>query len=279
LIKVLRAQINLFFLSLSFFSRIPVPKSVEYSAKLLNQSGRYFSLVGLLLAAILVVFYLVVQPYFSDTVAIILLVILSLILTGAFHEDGLADMADGIGGGLTVAQRLDIMKDSRIGTYGALSLLMALLLKLMLLIELAQQQQVIASLLLGYGLSRALAASLIFDMTYVTESSGGEIKASKSKPLANQQSLLELLILVSIGLLPLLLFPLYTSIIILAVLLIFRGLFKKWLNANIGGYTGDCLGACQQISELLIYLVIIANVVTPTTAFNLSIITDIVKHS
>jgi len=279
LIKVLRAQINLFFLSLSFFSRIPVPKSVGYSAKLLNQSGRYFSLVGLLLAAILVVFYLVVQPYFSDTVAIILLVILSLILTGAFHEDGLADMADGIGGGLTVAQRLDIMKDSRIGTYGALSLLMALLLKLMLLIELAQQQQVIASLLLGYGLSRALAASLIFDMTYVTESSGGEIKASKSKPLANQQSLLELLILVSIGLLPLLLFPLYTSIIILAVLLIFRGLFKKWLNANIGGYTGDCLGACQQISELLIYLVIIANVVTPTTAFNLSIITDIVKHS
>jgi len=252
-LKNFRHQLNLFYLALSFFSRIPVPKSSYYSPELLNQSGRYFSLVGICLALILCFFYSVISPYFSSNITIALIIIISLLLTGAFHEDGLTDMADGIGGGMTIEKRLLIMKDSRIGTYGAVTLFMALLLKWLTLVELAQSSQFISSLVLGYGLSRAIAGSLIADMHYVSDSD-----TSKSKPLANKQSTNELMLLLFFGCLPLLLLPFFYSVVILISLFVFRVLFKRWLNVRLGGYTGDALGACQQISELIIYLLLIA---------------------
>jgi adenosylcobinamide-GDP ribazoletransferase len=255
-----RHQLNLFYLALSFFSRIPVPKSTEYNPELLNQSGRYFSLVGILLAFILCLFYGLISPFFGVNITITLMIIASLLLTGAFHEDGLTDMADGIGGGMTGEKRLSIMKDSRIGTYGAVTLFMALLLKWSTLVALAQNALLISSLVIGYALSRAVAASLISDMHYVSDKKG-----SKSKPLANKQSTRELIILLFFGCLPLLLLPFLYSLVILTSLTIFRVLFKRWLNARIGGYTGDCLGACQQISELIIYLIVLALSANNTT--------------
>lgn len=252
-LKSFRYQLNLFYLALGFFSRIPVPKSSYYSPELLNKSGRYFSLVGILLALILVTLYTLLTPYFSNNITISLIIIASLLLTGAFHEDGLTDMADGIGGGMTIEKRLAIMKDSRIGTYGAVTLFMALSLKWLVLVELAQSTMFINTLILGYALSRAVAGSLISDMNYVSDSD-----TSKSKPLANKQSTNELMILVLIGCIPLLFQPFFYSVILLSSLFIFRMFFKRWLNARIGGYTGDCLGACQQISELIIYLVLVA---------------------
>ncbi|WP_077339249.1 adenosylcobinamide-GDP ribazoletransferase [Pseudocolwellia agarivorans] len=252
--RYLKRQINLFYLALSFFTRIPVPQSMYYSPVLLNKSGRYFSLIGLLLAGILSLLFTLISPLFPDTISIALLVIVSLLLTGAFHEDGLADMADGIGGGMTVEKRLTIMKDSRIGTYGAVTLFMALALKLLVLIELAQIAYLIPSLFLGYALSRAVAASLIYDLPYVAD-----IDTSKSKPLANKQSPFELRLLFIVGLAPLLFFSLTTALLLILTLFIFRAGFKQWLIKRIGGYTGDCLGACQQLSELLIYLVILAS--------------------
>ncbi|WNC70751.1 adenosylcobinamide-GDP ribazoletransferase [Thalassotalea psychrophila] len=252
--NTIKQQVNLFFLALSFFSRLPVPKNLEYSPQLLNQSGRYFSLVGLLIGIVLIAFYSIVSLLFPISIAIILLMVASLLLTGAFHEDGLADMADGIGGGLTISERLAIMKDSRLGTYGTVTLVCALALKYSLLVELAQQQLILASILVGYALSRATAASLIFDMTYVSDSD-----TSKSKPLAMQQTIEELYILLIIGALPLMLLPFNTILIIAILLIMFRVTFKYWLNKRIGGYTGDCLGGAQQLTELLIYLVIVAS--------------------
>lgn len=262
-LRYLTRQVNLFYLALSFFTRIPVPQSMYYSAELLNKSGRYFSLVGLLLAGILSVTFIIFSCFFSYTISAALLLVVSLLLTGAFHEDGLADMADGIGGGMTVEKRLSIMKDSRIGTYGAAALLMSLTLKLLLFIELAYLGVLISSLFLGYGLSRAVAASLIYDLPYVADAD-----TSKSKPLANKQSPFELMLLVVLGTLPFIFFPLSTLLSILVTLFIFRILFKKWLVKRIGGYTGDCLGACQQLAELLIYLVIIANFTFTLAASN-----------
>lgn len=254
MITKIREELNLFYLALSFFSRLPVPKSMVYSPVLLNQSGRYFSAVGLVLALILVVVYTIIYPYFNHAINILLIVICSLLLTGAFHEDGLADMADGIGGGMTVEKRLLIMKDSRIGTYGAVALFMALALKISLLITLANMNFIVPALIISYPLSRAVTASLIFDMDYVAD-----VDTSKSKPLASKQTLKELTLLLSIGLVPLLLLlPILSSMAVLGVLLVFRQGFKSWLIARLGGYTGDCLGACQQVNELLIYLLLIA---------------------
>lgn len=247
-----KQQLNLFYLALSFFSRLPVPKHIEYSAELLNKSNRYFSLVGILLAAILILSYQLLSMVLPISITVLLVMIISLLLTGAFHEDGIADMADGIGGGMTIEKRLAIMKDSRLGTYGTATLISVLALKYVLLIEIATQGLFVFSILLGYSLSRATAISLISSMDYVNDAD-----LSKSKPIAQHLGETELFIVLAIGCLPLLSFDFITCGIILLCLLIFREGFKRWLNARIGGYNGDCLGAAQQITELLIYLSIL----------------------
>jgi len=259
LIGKIKEQLNLFYLALSFFTRLPVPKSMHYCESLLNQANRYFSLVGVLLGILLSLSYCLFISFLPVTIAILLIMVVSLLLTGAFHEDGLADMADGIGGAFTIDKRLTIMKDSRIGTYGAVTLLMALLLKFTLLVEIAKHDSnhLVLAIFLAAGLSRAVAGSLISAMPYVSDS-----EQSKSKPLAQAQSSKELTILLTIGMAPLIMF--YSSDIIfylLTILITFRWLFKKWLIAKIGGFTGDCLGAAQQISELLIYISILACIV------------------
>ncbi|WP_245942429.1 adenosylcobinamide-GDP ribazoletransferase [Candidatus Colwellia aromaticivorans] len=253
--KIMGEQLNLFYLALSFFTRIPIPQNVRYSAELLNKANRYFSLVGLLLASILAVCYWLISQTLPINVSVLVIMALSLLLTGAFHEDGLADMADGIGGAFNVEKRLAIMKDSRIGTYGSVTLILALALKFSLLFFLAEQDVfiLICALFLGASLSRALAASLISSLPYVSEQS-----SSKSKPLAQSQSKQELLIVVIIGALPLILYSWSVALSCLLILLIFRQLFSRWLLAKIGGFTGDCLGAAQQIAELLIYFVLVA---------------------
>ncbi|UPQ86863.1 adenosylcobinamide-GDP ribazoletransferase [Vibrio sinaloensis] len=249
----MKYQIELFLLALSFFSRIPVPASTPYSAERMNQAGRYFALVGMLLGLLCALVFYVASLLLPLNIALFVMMAWSLLLTGAFHEDGLTDMADGIGGGMSVEKRLSIMKDSRIGTYGASALIMALLGKFLLLNEMAAEPQFWLLIVIGYTLSRAVAASLIYDMPYVSDSD-----ASKSKPLAERQSTQELAILLLSGLLPCLLLPLSTTLLIVGVLVLFRYGFKHWLLKRIGGFTGDCLGAAQQLAELLIYLLLIA---------------------
>lgn len=252
---IMGEQLNLFYLALSFFTRLPIPQSMRYSAELLNKANRYFSLVGLLLASILAVCYWLTSQTLPVSVSVLITMVLSILLTGAFHEDGLADMADGIGGAFDVEKRLAIMKDSRIGTYGSVALILALALKFALLFSLAEQGTLvlICALFLGASLSRALAASLISSLPYVSDES-----SSKSKPLAQNQSKQELFIVVIIGVLPLMLYSTIVALSCLLTLLLFRQLFSRWLRVKIGGFTGDCLGAAQQIAELLIYFVLVA---------------------
>ncbi|AAZ27397.1 adenosylcobinamide-GDP ribazoletransferase [Colwellia psychrerythraea] len=249
------AQLNLFYLALSFFTRLPVPKTMHYSEALLNKANRYFSLVGLVTGLLLALSYVCFSTFLPANISILLTMTISLLLTGAFHEDGLADMADGIGGAFTIEKRLTIMKDSRIGTYGAVTLVMALLLKFTLLVKLAEQDSnhLLLAILLAEVLSRAVAGSLISSMPYVSD-----IEQSKSKPLAQAQSSSELTILLLIGLAPLIFYSSEVIFSLLIVLVLFRWLFKQWLMARIGGFTGDCLGAGQQLSELLIYLTIVS---------------------
>ncbi|CAK2016111.1 Adenosylcobinamide-GDP ribazoletransferase [Vibrio crassostreae] len=245
-------QWELFALAMGFFSRLPMPKNTPYSTERMNRSGRYFSTVGLLLGVLCGGVFLLLNTVLPSSIAIFLMMSFSLMLTGAFHEDGLTDMADGIGGGMTLECRLNIMKDSRIGTYGASALIMALLGKWVLLQELVSLTGVFMVIVTSYTFSRAIAASLIYDMPYVSD-----LDTSKSKPLANKQTKGELVFLLFVGVLPSLWFGLEFAMVLSVVAYLFRAGFKKWLTARIGGFTGDCLGAAQQLMELLIYLVFI----------------------
>lgn len=250
--SAVKYQLELFWLALGFFSRLPIPANTPYSEERMNQAGRYFALVGLLLGALCALCFALVSMVLPTPVAIFIMMCFSLMLTGAFHEDGLTDMADGIGGGMTLERRLTIMKDSRIGTYGASTLVMALLGKFVLLSELAKWQMVIPALVASYVISRGVAASLIHDTPYVSD-----IDTSKSKPLANKQSQVELVVLLASSLIPMLWLELSLVVSMLVVIVPLRFVFRTWLLKRIGGFTGDCLGAAQQLSELTLYMVIL----------------------
>jgi adenosylcobinamide-GDP ribazoletransferase len=213
--------------------------------------------VGWLLAAILIVIYIITEPLVGITPALCILIIFSLLLTGAFHEDGLADTFDGFWGGYTKEHKLNIMKDSRIGTYGTCALVMALLCKFVLLSAIAEQNMLIVSLLIAYPLSRAMAISLVQDMHYISNQDPN--KASKSELVAKPFSLKVLSFVVITGAAACILLPILTIIYLLISCLVLRYWLRFWMTKHINGYTGDCLGTAQQLHELLIYLIILSN--------------------
>ncbi|TXK81635.1 adenosylcobinamide-GDP ribazoletransferase [Rheinheimera tangshanensis] len=241
-------QWQLFCLALAFFSRIPVPASTPYSPELLNQSSRYLSLVGLLLGALQALVLLLAAQLLPFSIAVLLSLISGLVLTGAFHEDGLADTADGLGGGLSLDRKLEIMKDSRVGTYGLVALFSVFLIKWQSLFAL--DTQAVWALVLVAGLSRATAVSLTFVLPYQQLD-----VVSKSKPIATslqKRALLSIWLFV----LPFLYFiPLSLTLSLLAILALSFILLFFYYRSQLQGYTGDLLGAAQQVTELSLYLV------------------------
>lgn len=247
-------QWQLLMLSVSFFSRLPIPQSTPYSSERLAKSNRYFGLVGLLLGTLTASIYHMVSYVVPDTIAVFIAMIVSLILTGAFHEDGLADTADGLGGGMSVERKLAIMKDSRIGTYGTSALICSLGLKFVLLVELAQLSELIPILIVGYTVSRVVAASLIFNTPYVSSTDG-----SKSKPIASNQSLGELSFLVLCGLMTMIfVFQFQVVLLLSTVFMLMQIVLRHYFIQSIKGITGDCLGAVQQVIELTTYFIVLA---------------------
>tara|TARA_R110000751_G_scaffold3930_3_gene18390 strand:- start:32770 stop:33489 length:720 start_codon:yes stop_codon:yes gene_type:complete len=232
-------------------------KNLQYSPSKMRRASRYFPLVGWLLAICLVAVYWVTAPLVGVSVAICLLIIVSLLMTGALHEDGLADTFDGFFGGITSERKLAIMKDSRIGTYGTCALVMALLSKFVLLSALAEQGLIVVSLLLAYPLSRAMALSLVQDMPYLANQVANS--ASKSEPLARPFSLKVLLFVLFSGAMASILLPFWTVAYVVIAALVLRYWLRFWMTKHINGYTGDCLGTAQQLHELLIYFIILSN--------------------
>ena len=119
-----------------FLTRIPVGKNLPYSTANLQSSARYFSWVGLLVGLVGALILIIVNFYFSSALSIAISMLATIILTGAFHEDGLADCFDAFGGGWSNSTILTIMKDSRLGTYGVVGLITSLSIKYLLLLEL-----------------------------------------------------------------------------------------------------------------------------------------------
>ena len=243
----LQEEKTLLLLALSFFTRIPVNFSAEITPAQLNKASRYFAVIGLLIGFICSLVYMGSVEYLPKSIAVLIAMAASLLVTGAFHEDGWADVWDGFGGGWSIEQKLNIMKDSRLGTYGAAALFIILLLKFQSLMALASP---VFALILANTLSRVVATSLIYDMPYVALDA-----TSKVKPLAQHLSNKSLVILLVTGILVSLWFlSLGECFLLFVILFIFRALLAFWFTRQLGGYTGDCLGAAQQSSEIVIYL-------------------------
>ena len=244
----MKREIRIFFTAVMFFTRIPCPSFTDHDPEYLNRSSKYFTLVGILLGALCgFSFWLSIQV-FSPSIAILLSMAASLLLTGAFHEDGLADVCDGFGGGWTKLKILDIMKDSRVGTYGLVGLGLVLAIKFVALNEMPIEMVVLV-LISGHAISRLTSVSLIYTDEYARED-----LLSKSKPLATKMSHADYLIVAFFGLTPLLLMKNYWIFLSIIPLILVKLYFSRYFNKWIGGYTGDCLGAVQQIAEIVYYL-------------------------
>ncbi len=248
---MIRREIQVFLTAIQLYTRIPVSRFLKYSDENLNRSTRYFPLIGLITGGISAGVFLGTHTIFSTAISLLLAITVSILITGAFHEDGLADTFDGFGGGQTPEKILEIMKDSRIGTFGAIALLAALALKFAFLME-VRIETLPLLIITAQMFSRIFPVLMIQTATYVRTDSSG-----KFKPVATRQSLSGLVfaIISGIGLIPLLP-PSYLLIIIPGNFLFFLG-FRWYVNRKIGGYTGDVLGALQQLSELVFYCAVI----------------------
>ena len=250
-------QVRLFFIALQFFTRLPIPRWVGFEPAWLHHASRYFPLVGSVVAAACALVYLAALHLWPPAVAVLLSTAAGIYLTGAFHEDGFADMCDGIGGGQTREQVMEIMKDSRIGTYGAVGAALLLALKCTLLAMMAPFG-VVAALLLAHPLSRLAASSLIWKLDYARDE-------GKAKPLAQEMTTAEFAIGALCAAIPALILGALGTLswVSIGACIAAAAAAALWLGAKfvrrIGGYTGDCLGAVQQVSEVMIYLCLLAS--------------------
>jgi adenosylcobinamide-GDP ribazoletransferase len=251
----MKRQALLFVVAIQFLTRLPVPHLVGFQTSWLSESARFFPLVGALVGAIAVGVWCLGSLFFPPLVAVGLMVSATLLLTGAFHEDGFADVCDGFGGGKTRDAVLAIMKDSRVGAYGSIGVVMMVGLKWSALVSLPYAT--LPVIVIGaHMVSRWCAIGLIWRLPYVRADA-----EAKSKPLANSLSGASWLLSGALGalvLLPTLLLvdPAARSQLAVALLaaLILSGittlLAAGYFKSRIGGYTGDCLGATQQLAEL-----------------------------
>ncbi len=255
-------ELRLFFVALQFLTRLPSPRWVGFEPEWLNQSARHFPAVGLLVGAVAALVLVLAQVLFTPTVAVGLSMAATLLLTGAFHEDGWADTCDALGGGASVGREraLVIMKDSRIGTYGAVGLVLMLGLKAATLTALPLVLAVPA-LLFAHTASRAAAVALIRWLPYA-----GDIEHAKAKPLAQRISSAGLAVALAWVLLLCLALavaaqrwdePAVRPSIMLGLVFVAAAAAwcARWFRQRLGGYTGDTLGATQQLTELLSLLV------------------------
>lgn len=238
-----------FLLAIGFFTRIPIPDLPDFHEQELNLAAKYFPLVGIMVGAFAALVYMLASTVLPQDIAVLLCMVATLLLTGAFHEDGLTDAVDGLGGGWEKEQVLHIMQDSRIGSYGAVSIVMALLLKFTALTHFSPLL-VPAVLVAGHSVSRFCAVLVMATQRYVKY-------AGKSKPLATVMPLTHLGVAAVPGLLPLIWLEPSWYLGLLPVVAVWVW-FSLVIKKRIGGYTGDCLGAMQQLTEIAFYLGVLA---------------------
>ncbi|MDR3451823.1 MAG: adenosylcobinamide-GDP ribazoletransferase [Rhodoferax sp.] len=258
------APIRHFLLAVQFFTRIPVTgrlaQWVGYSPAMLRASAAHFPGVGWLAAFAACSVYALLFIALPDNAAMPLVAaiggtIATVLLTGGFHEDGLADVADGLGGSQQRERALEIMKDSRVGAFGAMALTLALLAKVALLAVLGTEglDAALAALVGGHVLSRFMPLLLVRALPHV-----GDVAGSKSKPLADQITMGALACAALWCFVPLALVGWSQGALFLIASCLTCGLALLWMGRlfarRLQGFTGDCLGATQQVCEIAFYL-------------------------
>lgn len=241
---MIQGQLRLLLTAVQFLTRLPVPAWVGHGPEQLDRAARYYPLVGVGVGLVGAAAFGVASTGLPSPVAALLAVGAMMALTGALHEDGLADTCDGLFGAAGRDDALRIMRDSRLGTYGAAALTLALGLRVTAIAVLPDAG---AALVAAHAGSRLLMVGVLARLPYARAD-------GKAAAVAGGVGPSELAIAVLCGVLPLLLLGVRAG----PALLLAGGLawgMARWFRRRLGGYTGDGLGAVQQVTELAILLV------------------------
>jgi adenosylcobinamide-GDP ribazoletransferase len=244
-------QVKIFFTAMAFLSRLPCSRFASFASEDMEKAPRYFTLIGIIIGALTGLIYYLALQVFSHEISILISMITSVLITGAFHEDGFADSCDAFGSGQNKDQILLIMKDSRIGSYAAIGLILLLLLKFKALSSL-KPELIIPVIIIAHALSRMAAVTVMYLLPYARK----EDKRSKTSTIARSISGLDFIIVFIFGVCPIFLIN-YKYLLLLIPIYIFIALYVRYLSLKLKGYTGDSLGAIQQITEVMVYLIFI----------------------
>lgn len=243
-------MIEKFLLALSFFTRIPVGKR-DLSPLKLADCTPYFPVAGAIIGLIEGVFFLtLLKTGVAPIISAWLTIGFHLLLTGGLHEDGLADTADGLASGRDKEQKLAIMRDSRIGSYGVLALITVISLRTNIIASFTSNFTTILIFIATAASSRAFLAVLMHGLEYA-RNSGLAVRAGKP-------GLKDSLVAAALAFLTLLLTcKIFTALAATLALAIIYLIIKHITSKNFGGITGDVLGAGQQLSEICLLLAFI----------------------
>jgi adenosylcobinamide-GDP ribazoletransferase len=243
----MKRQWLLLLVAVQFLTRLPVPIAAELPQDALADSARFFPVVGAIVALGAIAIDLVVGPHANRNVSVVLILIYAVIVTGGLHEDGLADAADGFGGGWTKDRVLAIMRDSNIGSFGALAIGGSLLARFVFLTS-VPAGDFYGVLLAGHVLGRWAMVPLAYRLQPARNDQGqGARMAQKTSTSTLVIATALAVILVSLG-------RGLSAIAMIVVACGVAALTGVHYRRRIGGITGDCLGATCQLTECAVYL-------------------------
>ncbi|WP_321384292.1 adenosylcobinamide-GDP ribazoletransferase [Rhizobium sp.] len=239
--------------SLGFLSRFPVAgRFFEGHSGEMSRTPRAFPLAGVVIAAPAGLFLTLLLGFGAGaTLAAFAAVTLQILLSGGLHEDGLADCADGLGGGASREKALEIMKDSRVGSYGVLALLLSVGIKVSAIASLINKLEPINVVLCLIGMAALSRALMVWHWHALPAARPDGVAASLGKP--DDQSLYTALLfglgIATMAIVPFAGFhPLVVSVVI-SVASAYG--FQHYVSRRLGGQTGDTIGATQQICEMM----------------------------
>ena len=244
----MKKEFDILLTAIMFYTRIPVPGNMGCSNEMLNKSTRYLPLIGILVGGIGWFIWWLTRMIFPYPLAILFSMVTTILITGALHEDGFADFCDGFGGSPDKVRILEIMKDSRLGTFGAMALFLMLLTKFSGLSNIKEEYFPFV-LISSHAFSRFLPVCMINTSVYVRKDGTG-----KSEGIGHKGSTSTFLISLFFGLCTFIFLPWQSILMIVTISFLLFILFRKYCLYKIGGYTGDVLGALQQLIEITFYL-------------------------
>lgn len=229
-----------------FLTRLPLAQ-LAHAPESLSRSAKFFPLVGLAIGSAAAALHWWLAPHFPQSVVAVLIVLFSVLATGGLHEDGLADVADAFGGGWNRERVLEILKDSRVGSYGALALVFSVASRV-LLIALLPGKGFAPYLISAHVLCRWTILPLGYALPAARKQEG------QGARLARQISAASLLAgtLIAFGIAAFLLrMAVWAPVVAVLAVTLLSGLYYR---RRLGGITGDCFGATVQLAEVAVYL-------------------------